>query len=209
MRYMETGMTNRELKLYFDALRVQSIPDDRVGALPGAMRRRRWNEVRDELLIKLDADPGIEAHIKAPPKSTISANQVVMEKKFAYGTCFNCGSKDHMMKDCKSLSCSRCNKTWNSEHAMGFHRCGDRDKCPLWDSNYVKKTGNSNRNQPKKSEIKTESKPEARGLTKKAFKARFKEGKGEGFQAALAMIKAGKSVAELENSVLGKRISTA
>ena len=46
-------------------------------------------------------------------------------------------------------------------------------------------------------------------LTKKAFKARFKEGKGEGFHAALAMMKAGKSVAEMEDSVLGKRTSSA
>jgi len=51
--------------------------------------------------------------------------------------------------------------------------------------------------------------PDARGLTKKAFKARYKAGKDEGFQAALAMIKAGKSVAELEISALGKRTSTA
>jgi hypothetical protein len=211
MRFMETGMTNRELKLYFDALRVQSVPDDRVNAIPGAMRKRRWDEVRDELLIKLDADPGIEAHIKASPKSSISANQAVMEKKFPYGTCFNCGDKNHMMKDCKSLSCSRCNKTWSSEHAIGFHRCGDRDKCPLWDPNYVSKSRSSSRNQPKKSENLPYGsvRPDARGLTKKAFKARYKAGKDEGFQAALAMIKAGKSVAELEISALGKRTSTA
>ena len=61
MRFMETGMTNRELKLYFDALRVQSIPDNPVNVIPGAMSMRRWDEVRDELLIKF---PGIVIFIK-------------------------------------------------------------------------------------------------------------------------------------------------
>ena len=56
-------MTNREMKLYFDAIRVQLVPDTRIDALPDAMRKRRWHEVRDELFDKLDADPGIEAHI--------------------------------------------------------------------------------------------------------------------------------------------------
>ena len=209
MRYMETGMTNREMKLYFDAIRVQLVPDTRVGALLGAMRKRRWNEVRDELFDKLDANPGIEAHIRATPKSSISASQAVTEKRFPFGTCFNCGDKNHMMNDCKALSCSRCNKTWTSEQAPGFHRCNMREKCPLWDPSLVRRTGRSNWNRPKKSEKISEIRPVATVLTKKAFKARFKEGKGEGFHAALAMMKAGKSVAEMEDSVLGKRTSSA
>jgi hypothetical protein len=40
--------------------------------------------------------------------------------------------------------------------------------------------------------------------TKKQYKAHFKDGKSEGFKAALAMMKEGKSVADLEASALGK-----
>ena len=41
-------------------------------------------------------------------------------------------------------------------------------------------------------------------VTKKEFKTHFQTGKGEGFKAAIAMLKSGKTVADLENSVLGK-----
>jgi hypothetical protein len=41
-------------------------------------------------------------------------------------------------------------------------------------------------------------------VTKKQYKVHFKDGKSEGFKPALAMVKAGKSVAELEASALGK-----
>jgi len=73
----------------------------------------------------------------------------------------------------------------------------------------VRKTGRSNWNRPKKSEKISKVRPVATVLTKKAYKARFKERKGEGFHAALAMMKAGKSVAEMEDSMLGKCTSSA
>ena len=41
-------------------------------------------------------------------------------------------------------------------------------------------------------------------VTKKEFKTHFRTGKGEGFKTVIAMLKSDKTVADLENSVLGK-----
>ena len=63
IRFIETGMTNREMKLYFGTIREQRVPDLRVGAVAGATRKRWWPEIRDEMLRHLDANPSIEAHL--------------------------------------------------------------------------------------------------------------------------------------------------
>jgi hypothetical protein len=49
IRFIETGMTNREMKLYFGTILEQRVPDIRVGAVAGATRKRRWTKIRDKM----------------------------------------------------------------------------------------------------------------------------------------------------------------
>ena len=207
IRFIETGMTNREMKLYFGTIREQRVPDLRVGAVAGATRKRKWTEIRDEMLRHLDADPSIEAHLISTPKAREAKLTANAAQTFAMGTCFNCGDPGHMMRECTALSCSRCGKIWSSDKVAGFHRCGDKGKCPAWVDKSGRQVSTGSKPTSKSGSGTNSSQSSSIGqkvVTKKEFKTHFRTGKGEGFKAAIAMLKSGKTVADLENSVLGK-----
>ena len=70
LRYMETGMTNRTMKIYLGNVKEAMVPNIFIiaGVLPGVMRSRTWDQVKDQLISTLNADPDIEAHLKSLPK---------------------------------------------------------------------------------------------------------------------------------------------
>jgi len=212
LRYMETGMTNPHFKVYFGTLRAGMVPDLRVAALPGALRLRFWREIRDEMILYLERDPSLESHLRSLPKSSVSSSMVVISAQQAVTTgatnsCWNCGQVGHRAMECKALRCGRCNKAWSSEYAVGFHRMSQGDKCPNYDpskkrqrsqgASFTKPITPQSQNQPFTSAIDSKA-------VNKQFKAKFKDERSEGFKAAVAMLKSGKSVADLESSALGK-----
>ena len=128
---------------------------------------------------------------------------------FPTGSCHNCGEKSHMMRQRRATTCSRCGNTWLSETSEGFHRCYERNKCPQSSFNKgqsggAKTTFNASQSSKRKPISVTSVQSSGGEVTKKQYKAHFKDGKSEGFKTALAMMKEGKSVADLEASALGK-----
>ena len=210
IRFMETGMTNRDMKVYLGTLMSSMVPNLAAGAPPGAMRSRRWREIREELLEHLNRDPSLEDHLRSQPKVTSSTSGRISALSapmtFATGVCYNCGDKSHMMRECTAKQCSRCGKSWPSESSIGFHRCWERNKCPMVQGKIQgPQQYTSSVRPPKKSVSNTTSSNVSQGdITRRQYKAHFKEGKSEGFKAALAMMREGKSVADIESSALGK-----
>ena len=131
-------MTNRTMKIYLGNVKEAMVPNIPIiaGVLPGVMRSRTWDQVKDQLISTLDADPDIEAHLKSLPKShgtksrLTAMNSTTNSITTINGTCWNCGVKGHQMTDCKSLSCGKCRKTWTSESSPGFHRRNNWQLCP-------------------------------------------------------------------------------
>ena len=90
---------------------------------------------------------------------------------------------------------------------MGFYRMSQGDKCPNYDTSkkrqhnqgasFTKPITPQSKNQPFTPSIDSKA-------IKKQFKAKFRDERSEGFKAAVAMLKNGKSVADLEASTLGK-----
>ena len=109
--------------------------------------------------------------------------------------------------ECKALRYGRCNKAWSSEYAVGFHRMSQEDKCPNYDpskkrqrnqsASFTKPTTPQSQNQLITQSIDSKA-------VKKHFKAKFKDERSEGFKAAVAMLKSGKSVTDFKSSPLGK-----
>jgi hypothetical protein len=99
-------MTNRTMKIYFGNVREAMVPNIPiiVGILPGAMRARTWDQARDQLIVSLDADPDIEVHLKSVPKShgTTSRLTAMNTTVSTSGSCWNCGLKGHILRNCKS-----------------------------------------------------------------------------------------------------------
>ena len=159
------------------------------------------------MLRHLDADPSIETHLISGPKVREAKLTANVAQSFAMGTCFNCEHPGHMMRECTALSCSRCGKTWLSDKVSGFHRCGDKGKCPAWVDKSGRQASAGSKPASKSGSGANSSQSSSIGqkvVTKKEFKTHFQTGKGEGYKAAIAMLKSGKTVADLKNSVLGK-----
>jgi hypothetical protein len=211
LRYMETGMTNRTMKIYFGNVREAMVPNIPiiVGILPGAMRPRTWDQIRDQLIVNLDADPDIEVHLKSVPKShgTTSRLTAMSTTLSTSGSCWNCGLKGHILRNCKSLTCGKCKQTWTSESSPGFHRMYNRQLCPA-----QAKQSESSSYQPMSSSRvpyrrvqPVQTVPTIQPLSKKGLRARVRGRRTQGFHAALAMMKEGMSIKDMENTALGKR----
>jgi Zinc knuckle len=209
LRYMETGMTNRTMKIYFGNVKEAMVPNVPAiaGVLPGAMRSRTWDQVRDQLITSLDADPDIEAHLISLPKSRgVTSKLTAMVTTVINGACWNCGVKGHQMSDCKSLSCGKCGKTWASESSSGFHRMYNRQLCPAqankpYSSSYQP---TSSTRSPYKRLQPTQTTSTTQQVPRKVLNAKVRDGRTQGFKAAVAMMKEGKSIKDLEDAVLGK-----
>ena len=95
IRFMETGMTNRDMKGYLGTFMSSMVPNLVAGAQLGAMRKRRWGEIRDELLEHLNRDPSLEDHLRTQPKAAYSGRGAISALSapmtFATGTCYYCG----------------------------------------------------------------------------------------------------------------------
>jgi hypothetical protein len=209
LRYMETGMTNRTMKIYFGNVKEAMVPNVPAiaGVLPGAMRSRTWDQVRDQLITSLDADPDIEAPLISLPKSRgVTSKLTAMVTTVINGACWNCGVKGHQMSDCKSLSCGKCGKTWASESSSGFHRMYNRQLCPAqankpYSSSYQP---TSSTRSPYKRLQPTQTTSTTQPVPRKVLNAKVRDGRTQGFKAAVAMMKEGKSIKDLEDAVLGK-----
>ena len=180
-----------------------------AGILPGVIRSRIWDQVKYQLISTLDADPDIEAHLKSLPKShgTASRLTVMNSTMMINGPCYNCGMKGHLMRDCKSLSCGKCRKTWPSESSPGFHRRSNWQQCPAQEykpqiTSYKPATSSKS---PYKRLQQVQTTSTTQPVPRRIVDAKIKDNsRTEGFKAALPMMKQGKSIKEMENSVLRK-----
>ena len=196
LRYLETGMTNQMLKVFYSSVKELRVPDIGVGAAAGALRAKTWREIKEELLLYLERNPEIEANVH---RSVKSSSVMVMARttsnfnvKASGMACFNCGAHGHFARECQALKCGKCNKTWTSTNIPDFHRSNQRDKCPVW----IAEGGGKRK--PSTFGKGTSSVQDSVPITKKAYKAHYQEGRSSGMEEAIKALESGKTVAELK-----------